>query len=82
MTKQDNFDLISNHYHCQVCHSEEYTLLTFKKSKNDWVECDINDAEIGMAYCNKCKYDQMVHERFFEDNLYDEGKRDFIRIYC
>jgi len=72
---------ISNHYRCQICHSDEYSLKYFKKENNKWLECSENDAEIEMECCADCNCDERVHENYFINQKYEEGKRPYIHNF-
>lgn len=41
---------ISNHYRCQICQTDEYSLKYFKKKNDKWVESSEIDADIEMEY--------------------------------
>ncbi len=56
---------ISNHYRCQICYSEEYLLMPFKTVNDKWIECEENEAEIALEYCNECHCHERVHESHF-----------------
>lgn len=68
---------ISNHYRCQICHSDKHIMRYFKKDGKKWIECQENKAEFEMAYCHKCKCDQRVYESNFLRDDYIEGYRPY-----
>lgn len=68
---------LSNHYRCQICHSDKHIMRYFKKDGKNWIECKENKAEFEMAYCHKCKCDQRVYESFFMKDDYMEGYRPY-----